>query len=90
MRGRAIAKLKSRHVSYLFRRRQGRPRTAHVGMETYRWFACMLLLLLLLCLGLGGSLRLVLQTLASLAGVRLVWAAHTALVIDRMETAGGR
>jgi hypothetical protein len=44
-------------------------------------------MLLLLCL--GGSLRLVLQALASLAGVSLVWAAHTAVVINRMETAGG-
>jgi hypothetical protein len=57
---------------------------AHVEIETYRWFACMLLLL---CL--GGSLRLVFQALASLAGVSLVWAAHTAVVINRMETAGG-
>jgi hypothetical protein len=43
--------------------------------------------MLLLDLGLGRGLRLLVQALASLAG-ELLGAAHTAVVIERMETAG--
>lgn len=57
------------------------------GAETYRWLAWKLLLLLLLLLHRRRSLWLLVQTLASLAGVGLVWAAHTAVVVERMETA---
>jgi hypothetical protein len=55
-------------------------------MKAYRWFAWVLLRRRL---RLGRSLRLVLETLPSLAG-ELFRAAHAAVVIERMETAGGR
>lgn len=55
-----------------------------VQFETYRWLVRMVLLLRL-----GRNLRLSVQALPSLAGVGLIWTAHTAVVVDRMETAGG-
>jgi hypothetical protein len=56
------------------------------GIETYRWLAWMVLLLL----HLGGCLLwLLIQALASLTGVGLVWATHAAVIINRIEAAGG-
>lgn len=55
------------------------------GWETHWWLARMLLLLLL---HLGRILWLLIQALASLAGVRLVRAAHATVVVDGMEAAG--
>lgn len=62
------------------------PRGTAAGMKAYRWFVWVLLHRRL---SLGRRLRLMLETLSSLAGV-LFRAAHAALVIERVETPGGR
>lgn len=65
------------------------------GAQAYRWLAgaLLLLLLLLLLLGLlhlGRRLWLLVQALAALAAVGLLRAAHAAVIIERVEAAGGR